>query len=140
MACPRPPFLMRKLSARPRWRVRATPFLNGQDNDNRAPGNPNRLCREQGWSSSKDELSQKLATSSKILSMGLGSFSQRVNAKVDFGCEKIRGSLQEIRRIPAKLPAELEGDVTGGIRGGITGGIWQSKSGRETYWRILKAP
>ncbi|MED6139751.1 hypothetical protein PIB30_086901 [Stylosanthes scabra] len=41
MACPRPPFLMRKLSfgdaaARPRWRAHATPFLNDQDSDNRA--------------------------------------------------------------------------------------------------------
>ncbi|MED6163930.1 hypothetical protein PIB30_084870 [Stylosanthes scabra] len=40
MACPRPPFLMRKLSfggaaARPRWRACATPFHNDQDSDNR---------------------------------------------------------------------------------------------------------
>ncbi|MED6110422.1 hypothetical protein PIB30_042728 [Stylosanthes scabra] len=41
--------------------------------------------------SSKDELSQELATSSKIPSMGLGSFSQRVNARDDFDCEKNRG-------------------------------------------------
>ncbi|MED6109849.1 hypothetical protein PIB30_037323 [Stylosanthes scabra] len=54
-------------------------------------GNPNRLCREQGRGSSKDELSQELATSSKIPSMGLGSFSQRVNARDDFGCEENRG-------------------------------------------------
>ncbi|MED6163804.1 hypothetical protein PIB30_083577 [Stylosanthes scabra] len=54
-------------------------------------GNPNRLCREQGRSSSKDELSQELATSSKIPSMGLGSFSQRVNPRVDFGYEKFKG-------------------------------------------------
>ncbi|MED6182972.1 hypothetical protein PIB30_033686 [Stylosanthes scabra] len=53
-------------------------------------GNPNRLCCEQGRFSSKEELSQKLATSSKIPSMELGSFSQRVNAMVDFGCEKIK--------------------------------------------------
>ncbi|MED6111362.1 hypothetical protein PIB30_051665 [Stylosanthes scabra] len=39
----------------------------------------------------KDELSQELTTSSKIPSMGLGSFSQRVNARDDFGCDKKMG-------------------------------------------------
>ncbi|MED6169977.1 hypothetical protein PIB30_026158 [Stylosanthes scabra] len=54
-------------------------------------GNPNRLYREQGRGSSKDKLSQELATSSKIPSMGLGLFSQRVNSRDDLGCEKNRG-------------------------------------------------
>ncbi|MED6111763.1 hypothetical protein PIB30_055264 [Stylosanthes scabra] len=39
-----------------------------------------------------------LATSSKIPSMGLGSFSQRVNARDDFGCEKNRGCILGITR------------------------------------------
>ncbi|MED6220775.1 hypothetical protein PIB30_048119 [Stylosanthes scabra] len=68
-------------------------------------GNPNRLCREQGRDSSKDELSQELATSSKIPSMGLGSFSQRVNTKDDFGCEKNGG-------------CNLFQDITSGVRSG----------------------
>ncbi|MED6218305.1 hypothetical protein PIB30_025537 [Stylosanthes scabra] len=64
----------------------------GRKKQGRAEGNPNRLCREQGRDSIKQKsCHKKLATSSKILSIGLGSFSQRVNAMDDFGCEKNGG-------------------------------------------------
>ncbi|MED6209058.1 hypothetical protein PIB30_050966 [Stylosanthes scabra] len=56
---------------------------------NFASANPNRLCREQGHDSIKQKsCHKKLATSSKIPSIGLGSFSHQVNARDDFGCEK----------------------------------------------------
>ncbi|MED6109556.1 hypothetical protein PIB30_034866 [Stylosanthes scabra] len=68
------------------WKNKMRIWIRAQD------GNPNRLCREQGRDSIKQKsCHKKLATSSKIPSIGLGSFSQRVNARDDFGYEKNGG-------------------------------------------------